>query len=1171
MRYLSKVSLLLLPVLMLGLVEAQAQSISNCERALGEAFLDINNVRARILNTGGLFYRGEPHVYEVPKGSGSNAIFASGIWLAGEVGGQLRATATRYGEWEFWAGPLDENGNPPNDCAIYDRVFKVSRSDIEEYEATGVATPAMRDWPTGLGAPTLAPPDNGVDDDNDGTVDEPNERIAFDITVPLAQRDGRVVNLAGGERPAILGDQSIWWVMNDRGNTHESTDSPPVGVEVHGIAFAFNTAGDIGNTTFYKYNIFYKGNVPLENAYLGIFSDPDLGDFQDDYVGSDTLLGVGYVYNSDNEDVSGEGYGTPPPAAGYDFFQGPIVPSVGDTAQVSGVKIADFKNLGMSHFVFYNNGGCVICDPVTGEDYYNYMRGRWKDGQRVTFGGNGRDFSQIPVNYMFPGDPATGEGWSEVNPAGDGSLPAIDPADRRFVLSTGPFTINPGDQQEIVFGLVWALGVDHLDSVNRLRQADALAQAAFDVNFELPQPPAAPTVSVTELDGQIILEWSNSPRSNNYLESYAEEDPFAPDDNKSYEFEGYTVYEYADVADQIGQIIATYDVVNGVTRIIDGIPGEPTGVTARGGDNGVQRFHVISALTNYDTRYYGVQAYAYNEPSFPKVYRGPISRVEVVPTRGRDILSEDAVAAAANNAEPDIIGVKQGVGEGRVWADVFNPATITGSAYTVEFYEVETSQSQARVEIDRKEIDFLESDILADKSAAGSFITYRIKRESDGTVLFDPSPVTGEAAPQRENLLLVDGLQVSVVGPDPGFKGFAAVANNAGPIEPWDMATYAFNNSGFPRLEGSLTPAGSYPNDDRPTRGVQQALSNAVWGINTGGDTRSTFDTWLNRTFFSRGGFESLEVSVGSNNYEMRFSQRCVDDPSSCIGWRRFEDDLPMQVPFEIWDTGPTDDPSDDYRLIPAILDNCSGGGSCERWHEGEGVTTVLENYDAGGDHQASGGSDDPYTDWVYWFRPVDRSPGEAGYQAFAAAPGNGSPALGVEMMARTVLVNWNGWQDTDGDGTFDAIRAELPETGTIYRIITTKPSQPGDIFTISTDGLGATEADLTTQQARLDEIGIVPNPYKGASTYERSQLTDEVRFTNLPEEATIRIFTLNGTLIKTITKNSPARFLTWNLTSDNNLPISSGVYLIHVDVPGVGEKVIKFAAVKKRIQLNTF
>ncbi len=80
----------------------------------------------------------------------------------------------------------------------------------------------------------------------------------IDITSqPLASRADRKINLGAGERPAILGDQMLWWIMNDRGNQHTRTDTPPMGVEVHGTAFAFNTAGAIGNTTFYKYRIMY--------------------------------------------------------------------------------------------------------------------------------------------------------------------------------------------------------------------------------------------------------------------------------------------------------------------------------------------------------------------------------------------------------------------------------------------------------------------------------------------------------------------------------------------------------------------------------------------------------------------------------------------------------------------------------------------------------------------------------------------------------------------------------------------------------------------------------------------------------------------------------------------------------------------------------------------------
>ncbi|MEL7362720.1 MAG: hypothetical protein AAFN13_11665, partial [Bacteroidota bacterium] len=79
--------------------------VATCELGTATADLDINNVRARLYNTGGLFWRGGDPVYEVPKGSGVQAIFASGIWIGGQVDEVLRFAGADYGNWEFWPGP----------------------------------------------------------------------------------------------------------------------------------------------------------------------------------------------------------------------------------------------------------------------------------------------------------------------------------------------------------------------------------------------------------------------------------------------------------------------------------------------------------------------------------------------------------------------------------------------------------------------------------------------------------------------------------------------------------------------------------------------------------------------------------------------------------------------------------------------------------------------------------------------------------------------------------------------------------------------------------------------------------------------------------------------------------------------------------------------------------
>jgi hypothetical protein len=1076
---------------------AQAQSVGSCEQAIGEAYLDINNVRARILNNGNLFWRGSPHVYNIPKGGPSNAIFASGIWMGGQVNGQLRLAGSTYGPFEFWAGPLNDDGTAPADCSVYDRVWKVSKEDVIGYEGSGIATPDLADWPTGLGAPTL--------DANGDMIDLTDQ--------PLASRVDRKVNLGAGERPAILGDQMLWWIMNDRGNQHTRTDTPPMGVEVHGSAFAFNTAGAIGNTTFYKYRIMYKGSVPLENTYMGLFSDPDLGNYQDDYVGSDTTLGLGFVYNSDNDDEGGEGYGEAPPAAGYDFFQGPLVDSNGIDDDKDGEIDEENERLKMTAFAFYNNGGGVQGDPGNGADMYNYMKGRWKDGQSFTLGGNGLGFSNIPTSFMFPGNPP--EFWSEFDSDGQGS--AIAPADRRFVMATGPFTINPADEQTLVFGIVTSFGDDNLDSVQQMKADDALAQAVFDIDFELPSPPAGPRVSTTVDNGSVLIEWGYNPTDNNYLNSYNVIDPLLSSDvsDNDYVFEGYNVYQYANSSDQEGKLIAVYDVPNGITRVIEGT--DLTFVTAEGKDSGVQNFHKVNGLTNYQDYEFGVQAYAYNATSGQKVYAGPITRFSVTPQISETIVSEDAVAAALS-ADVDIEaeGSTGNIGNGSVSASVVNPHKVTGDSYSVEFYTIEVEDDgHKRGELDAHE---LAKPAPAAKSAAATVTVYDVKN-SAGTKLFDGTAAyaSTHTVPIGNNVLSVDGVSLNVLGPEPGFLDFKVTANASGPLaSPAGAAAdwYGFPGQGRPGLNG-----------------VQQQVDGGQWLIQAGGGT-GPYAQFLSR--WARNG-----PVYGAYDYEIRFT-------GNGVGLMYWGDGSVVPAP-EIWNTGigTPDDPSDDFQYCPLLLDE-----------NGDNLWNMHAT-----DHPVSGASNDPFTDWIYWY--------ECDYAAEVAS-GFDFATLGSEIFGRTVLVNWNAGDVSDG--TLDAVPEDqrMPEMGTVFRIETTKPNQPGDMFSMSTDGLGARARTEAENRAAIDEIGITPNPYKGASSYEVSQLVDQVRFTNMPNQATIRIFTVAGTLVRTLEKNSASASFPWDLTTEEGLPIASGMYIIHVDTEW-GEKVLKFGVVKKRIQLNTW
>jgi hypothetical protein len=113
-------------------------------------------------------------------------------------------------------------------------------------------------------------------------------------------------------------------------------------------------------------------------------------------------------------------------------------------------------------------------------------------------------------------------------------------------------------------------------------------------------------------------------------------------------------------------------------------------------------------------------------------------------------------------------------------------------------------------------------------------------------------------------------------------------------------------------------------------------------------------------------------------------------------------------------------------------------------------------------------------------------------------------------------------------------------------------------MFSWSMDEIATVTGSQDQLKEALDIINIVPNPYYAFSEYERSRLDTRIKITNLPEQCTVKIYTVNGKLVRTFKKDSPITSLDWNLTNHVNIPVASGIYLIHVSVPEVGERVLK-------------
>ena len=523
--------------------------------------------------------------YEIPKDGNKHSMFAGALWIGGvDAGGQLKVAAMTYrqGGSDFWTGPLNTTTATisPEECNEWDKHFKITRAEVEDHVAnyldpTYVMPDIIENWPAHGDASqgqdfNLAP---FYDAGQDGGLYNPYDGDYPDY------------NISGNNDNAkLFGDQTLWWIFNDQGNIHSETEAEPLGLEIHAQAFGFTADNEVNDMTFYNYKIINRSTLPLNDTYFGQWVDPDLGYYLDDYVGCDVNLGLGFCYNGDAEDEGAAGYGFNPPAIGVDFFQGPLAdPNDGIDNDRDGTIDEANEQIIMSKFVYYNNDFTVIGNPSEGTHFYNYLRGIWKDNVPMTYGGDGHGSGQGSTadlcNFMFPGtsDPDFTTEWTEQTA---GNIPA----DRRFLQSAGPFTLQPGAVNEITTGVVWARAKSggQTASIALVKIYDKEAQALFDNNFNILNGPDAPDLEIRELDKELIVTLSNGPTSNNLNESYREKDPYITKptnllNDSAYTFQGYLVYQLksntvsvTDLDDpDLARLVFRSDVNDTVTGIVN--------------------------------------------------------------------------------------------------------------------------------------------------------------------------------------------------------------------------------------------------------------------------------------------------------------------------------------------------------------------------------------------------------------------------------------------------------------------------------------------------------------------------------------------------------------------------------------------------------------------------
>ena len=125
-------------------------------------------------------------------------------------------------------------------------------------------------------------------------------------------------------------------------------------------------------------------------------------------------------------------------------------------------------------------------------------------------------------------------------------------------------------------------------------------------------------------------------------------------------------------------------------------------------------------------------------------------------------------------------------------------------------------------------------------------------------------------------------------------------------------------------------------------------------------------------------------------------------------------------------------------------------------------------------------------------------------------------------------------------------------------------------MYTFTTEGISAEYNNASKQTSDLDLIQAVPNPYYAYAAYENNSLDTRIKITNLPVKCTITVYNISGTKVRQLSKDSPETAIEWDLKNFASVPISGGMYYIHVQ-SDAGETVIKWFCVMRVPDLNTF
>jgi hypothetical protein len=1103
--------------------------------------LNANNVDAFFQNTG-IFDQnttsGNLAGLIWPKGTGKTAGFTAGLSIGcyiGTANGPKMAQVMASYKGEYAPSAIKSVGGKPtldNDTKF--KMYTVRAGDNAnnnpDYANWGLMIP--------YGAPYADVNKNGQWDDG---IDLPGQ-INAGQTIFECMSDAMVSERNPGE--------GFGGGVND----------PILFAEVHWSAWSYTLPG-LEDLQFINWVVINKGDSAWRRTYMGVVVDPDLGNADDDYIGCDTSQYLGFCYNGDDNDPI---YGAAPPAFGMDYFKSPY-------DRING------RYLGLTSFTFFTNNGAspppCETDP-NGEPYPAYLNltGVKKDSSIFM------DPTQTPfkkTKFCYPGDPESNTGWTEFK----GSLqncgrdttgtpiPVNPIGDRRFIFSSGDynFVVSPGDTQNIVLAQFVARGSSNLNSVTKLKRLSSTAQIIYDNNFNVTPPPPAPVVNYTfepTANGKcnIVLNWGDISEPYKYWDSIF----FTPEDSNIYVFQGYEVYEINKFAnslpdftkpetidptgvrlidifdknDNIGVVIDTFSTYEGTYAPFPICPPYKMSTPAGFPNKGISR-SITLTQTQFGNNYSGETKFVYGQEYQFAVVAYAVSTSTHL-RRGFKLI-RNSVGSAIMKIRPiappagtlysmkngDTLDLNFPVRYLGLCPIIRNQDLLQNATYRVEF-SFDTTYKIMRKKTGLTNYDTLRTGL--------KWVNYKptvddSSRTYDG-VFFDLlklrylSNYDGNAGVVKDPTLPTDSIQTRRYGWEysPAQNRFIEGSTNN-----------AFVNNTVAKFQ-SISMSLTYPTtlvfngkESKLKPNQLRVVKIKYTGYGNGQDAYR----YLANT----------ADSVADPSYIPYIVRR-----KNLNNWFIYQDK--REVPFKVYEIDPNDSTASERQLNCAFVE--TNRPKPYGLIDGKFGPTA----DSSGSNEYLYIFNSSYSDNVNWdlvYKDTTKTLG-----LFL------STNYDIMYVWCPKLINSSS-TFTVGDEFF------------IYPYATQRPyyyNGSTNPFFYEFTTVAPLYGDPTLAKNAMDKINVVPNPYYGYSTLDRGSVDKFVTFTNLPLECTIKLYTLSGDLIKTITKTkgstlSNSSTAEWNLQNQDRVPVASGIYVALIDAPGIGQKVLKIVVFTAQERIN--